>query len=80
VIVLRKNPQRRNSRRAAEDAGVRDEMIRAAGATRDVMSAEGAAVSAALFRDYWVVRTESGWTLVTAGGFHLPVSASDFGP
>ena len=30
--------------------------------------------------DYWLVRLGSPWTLVIAGGFHLPVSASDFGP
>ena len=28
---------------------------------------------------YCVVKAGTSWTLVTGGGFHLPVSASDFG-
>ena len=30
--------------------------------------------------NYWAVTLGSPWTFFTAGGFHLPVSASDFGP
>jgi hypothetical protein len=40
--------------------------------------AEGEA--SALWYIYWAVTLGSPWTFVTGGGFHLPVSASDFGP
>jgi hypothetical protein len=71
--MSQKDHKRSSQAKSNTDRKQHQSRIRASDVSTDVEAS-------ALWYFYWAVTLGSPWDFVTGGGFHFPVSDSDFGP